>query len=124
MRTYIPDQWLRNWFVGGSEVVDYSNRGQVTHLSPDDFASDLRLVWRNSLESCAHDACMVIRFGGISDRNVDPIEIIKHSLYGSGWSISTIKGADSATRGKRQADTFLRIKSKPIQEFDIWALKR
>lgn len=42
MRTYIPDQWLRNWFVGGSEVVDYSNREQVVHSSPDEFAADLR----------------------------------------------------------------------------------
>ena len=31
MRTYIPDQWLRNWFVGGPDAVDYTNRDQVVH---------------------------------------------------------------------------------------------
>jgi hypothetical protein len=26
LRTYLPDQWLRNWFLGGPAVVDYSWR--------------------------------------------------------------------------------------------------
>ena len=26
MRTYLQDQWLRNWFLGGSSFVDYSSR--------------------------------------------------------------------------------------------------
>ena len=34
MRTYTPDQWLRNWFVGGPDLVDYTNRDQIIHSSP------------------------------------------------------------------------------------------
>lgn len=123
MRTYIPDQWLRNWFVGGPDTVDYTNRDQVVHSSPVDFASDLRQVWRNAENVCAEDARMVIRFGGITDRRADPLDIVKSSLANSGWRITTIRTAGSAMEGKRQADTFLRSPSKPLQEYDIWAVK-
>lgn len=121
MRTYIPDQWLRNWFVGGPDVVDYGNRNQIVHTSPDDFAADLRKVWRNVAGACEVGARLVIRFGGISDRQADPKEVIRKSLEDSGWRVITIKTAGTASEGKRQADSFLRTKSKPLVEYDIWA---
>ncbi|HOI07219.1 MAG TPA: DNA methyltransferase [Deltaproteobacteria bacterium] len=124
MRTYIPDQWLRNWFVGGPDAVDYTNHTQIAHSSPEDFATDLRQVWRNAENVCAEDAKMVIRFGGITDRHVDPLNLIKSSLNDSGWRITTIREAGSATEGKRQADAFLRTKSKPMVEYDVWAIRR
>lgn len=124
MRTYIPDQWLRNWFVGGPDTVDYTIRDQVVHSSPEDFTADLRQVWRNAGTVCAEDAKMVIRFGGISDRRVNPLDLIKSSLGGSGWRITTIKKAGSATEGKRQADAFLRTKSKPMVEYDVWTTRQ
>ena len=123
MRTYIPDQWLRNWFVGGPDTVDYTVRAQVVHSSPTDFAADLRRVWRNTHRVCDQDAKMVIRFGGIKDRCADPLGIVKLSLKDSGWRIITIRTAGVSSNGKRQADTFLRSKSKPLHEFDIWARK-
>ena len=123
MRTYIPDQWLRNWFVGGPDTVDYTNRDQVVHSSPEDFAADLRQVWRNAENVCTEDAKMVIRFGGITDRRANPLDLIKSSLSDSGWRITTIREAGSATEGKRQADAFLRTKSKPMVEYDVWATK-
>lgn len=121
MRTYIPDQWLRNWFVGGLDAVDYTNRGQVTHSKPNDFVGDLRQVWLNAKRVCTDNAKMVIRFGGITDRNVTPLDLIKNSLNRSGWRMITIKEAGSAKEGKRQADAFLRTKTKPMIEYDIWA---
>jgi DNA modification methylase len=121
MRTYIPDQWLRNWFLGGPDVVDYTCRDQVVHSSPDDFAADLRQVWRNAAVVCAKNARMVVRFGGIADRSANPRELIKHSFIDSGWRIKTIREAGSALEGRRQADTFLRNKSKPLAEYDVWA---
>lgn len=124
MRTYMPDQWLRNWFVGGPDVVDYTNRNQVVHSSPDEFAANLRQVWRNAEYVCAENAKMVIRFGGITDRRADPLDLIKMSLSDSGWRITTIREAGSATEGKRQADAFLRTRSKPMVEYDVWAIKQ
>jgi DNA modification methylase len=124
MRTYIPDQWLRNWFVGGPDAVDYTNRNQVVHSSPEDFAANLRQVWRNAGEVCAEDAKMVIRFGGLTDRRANPLDLIKSSLSDSGWRITIIEEAGSATAGKRQADSFLRAKSKPMIEYDVWTVKQ
>lgn len=123
MRTYIPDQWLRHWFVGGPDVVDYSNRNQVVHTSHDDFAGDLRRVWRNVAAACSAEAQLVIRFGGITDRRTDPKEVIRKSLEDSCWRVTTIKSAGTASEGKRQADSFLRTISTPLTEYDVWARK-
>lgn len=124
MRTYIPDQWLRNWFVGGADTVDYSSGQQIGHSSPESFAADLRSVWKNAARVSSTNARLVIRFGGIADRNADPLDIAKDSLADSGWRITTIKQAGTATEGKRQANAFLRTASMPLEEFDIWAVKR
>jgi len=124
MRTYIPDQWLRNWFVGGADTVDYSSGQQIGHSSPESFAADLRSVWKNAARVSSANARLVIRFGGIADRSADPLDIAKDSLADSGWRITTIKQAGTATEGKRQANAFLRTKSMPLEEFDIWAVKR
>lgn len=123
MRSYIADQWLRNWFVGGPDTVDYTPGDQIIHSSPEDFAADLRRVWRNAADVCVEDAKMVIRFGGIRDRRASPLDLIKSSLSASGWRIVTIREAGSATEGKRQADSFLRTKSKPMIEYDVWTEK-
>lgn len=123
MRTYIPDQWLRNWFLGGPDLVDYSNHDQLLHSSPDDFAADLRQVWRNAATVSTERASLVVRFGGIADRRANPLELIKSSFGMSGWRVKTIREAGSALIGKRQADTFLRDKSKPMIEYDIWAAR-
>ena len=121
MRTYIPDQWLRNWFVGGPDCVDYSNRDQLQHSSPNAFAEDLRKVWRNIALVRTQDASLVIRFGGISDRRADPLKVIKSSLRNSGWKIKTIRKAGSSADGKRQADSFLKKRTSPLSEYDVWA---
>ncbi|MCE2486628.1 MAG: tryptophan synthase subunit alpha [Desulfurellaceae bacterium] len=121
MNTYIPDQWLRNWFVGGPDTVDYTKQDQVIHSSPEDFAADLRRVWRNAAAVCTDEATLVVRFGGIPDRRANPLDLVKSSLDESGWRIATIRKAGSAMEGKRQADTFLRTKTTPLVEYDVWA---
>lgn len=123
MRTYIPDQWLRNWFVGGPDAVDYTNRNQIVHSSPEHFVADLSQVWRNAAAVCADDATMIIRFGGIRDRRAEPRDLIKRSLKETGWRIVTIRKAGSATEGKRQADAFLRTTNEPMEEYDVWATR-
>ena len=72
LRTYRPDQWLRLWFLGGSDTVDYSQQDQVTHGNPENFARQLSRVWQNCASVCRTGARMVIRFGRISDRKADP----------------------------------------------------
>jgi len=123
MRTYIPDQWLRNWFLGGIDYVDYSVKGQVLHSSPNAFVNDLRTVWQNVSKVCTDDAKMIIRFGGLADRKTDPLNLIKSSIENSCWAYKMKQKAGSAYQGKRQADTFLIDSSNPIQEYDIWLVR-
>jgi hypothetical protein len=103
MRTYMPDQWLRAWFIGGPAEVDYTTKRQLKHASPEIFSADLKRVWKNAGKLCDSDANLVIRFGGINDRAADPIQIIKQSLEDTSWKITTIHSAGSASLGRRQA---------------------
>jgi hypothetical protein len=123
LRTYLPDQWLRHWFLGGPAKVEYSAEGQILHTSPEAFASDLRRVWRNVSKISAPDAQLVVRFGGINDRKADPLSIIKLSLESSGFELQTITSAGSASSGQRQALHFSRPSDEARQEHDIWATK-
>lgn len=123
MRTYIPDQWIRNWFVGGSSEVEYSQPdAEMSHQSPAEFSAQLRAVWKNC-EKVARDGCrLIIRYGGINDRRHDPLSIIKNSLSNMGWRITTIRSAGDANRGKRQAAQFgQRIQTDPRIEYDVHA---
>jgi hypothetical protein len=124
MRTYVADQWLRAWFLGGPDTVDYRHGEQVGHGSPEAFADDLRTVWTNAASVSDVDARLIVRFGGIADRAADPLDILKHSLKDSGWRTQTLRPAGTAHAGKRQADTFLRRSTAPRAEYDLWARRR
>jgi hypothetical protein len=122
LRTYGPDQWLRNWFLGGPAEVDYSYGLQVSHNGTGRFVDDLRRVWLNVAGVAAASARLVVRFGAINDRQCEPVELIKASLRDSPWRIVTRVAAGDARQGKRQADTF-RVNSRVVSEFDLWAIK-
>jgi hypothetical protein len=121
MRTYIPDQWLRNWFLGGPPEVDYSQSGQLTHAGRAEFVADLTVVWRRVSEVCLPDATMVVRFGAIQDRAVSSLDLLGASLGAGGWEITNIVPAGAADDGRRQADHFVRERSKALAEHDVWA---
>jgi hypothetical protein len=121
MRTYVQDQWLRNWFLGGPDEVKYATTGQLEHSSPDCYLDQMGRVWKNAAHVCRSDAKMVIRFGGIRDREIEPLDLIKSSLTNSGWRILTARHAGTALRGRRQAESFLVKPSIPIAEYDVWA---
>ena len=121
LRTYRPDQWLRLWFLGGPDTVDYSQQDQVTHESPERFAKQLSRVWTNCASVCRVGARMVIRFGQISDRRANALEILTESLSGTSWRVQTRCDAGSASTGRRQADHF-GVSSKAQREFDVWAV--
>lgn len=124
MRSYVPDQWLRNWFVGGLSQVEYGQpEGSIQHKSPEIFAENLAKVWNATAEVCISGAKLVCRFGGINDRDVDCRALVKSSFSGSPWQIQTIKSAGSAGHGKRQANQFGgRPSPTPVGEFDVYAL--
>ncbi len=121
MNTYLPDQWLRSWFLGGPAHVDYSTASQMSHASPEAFALQLREVWRNVGTVCVPGATMVIRFGAINDRKLDVLQLLKHSLQDSGWEVTTVHSAGSAAKGHRQALHFSTPGKGAIEEYDVWA---
>lgn len=120
MRSYLSDQWLRSWFLGGPSSVDYSTEGQISHASPDVFASHLKSVWQNVGTSCIQGARIVIRFGAINDRKVDALSLLRQSLKDSGWTIVAVTSAGSASEGHRQALHFSHTRTRAIEEHDIW----
>lgn len=122
MNTYLPDQWLRSWFLGGSNTVNYSTERQISHGSPEVFALQLREVWQNVGTICVSGAQLVIRFGAINDRKVDAIQLLRQSLQDSGWEIANIYSAGSASRGRRQALHFSPSGEGAMEEYDVWAI--
>jgi hypothetical protein len=61
INTYIPDQWLRNWFVGGPSNVEYTKRGQ-TSGGLGTFIDQLKKVWVNCERMCSPGSNMFIIF--------------------------------------------------------------
>lgn len=121
MGSYIPDQWLRLWLVGGQPKVDYSTKGQIGHLCPNTFADQLRQIWQNVGEVCLYNARLVIRMGSINYKKVNHIDILKKSFIGSGWKIQTVRSAGTASIGYRQSLHFSTTKNTALAEHDIWA---
>lgn len=119
--TYLADQWIRSWFLGAPPHVDYSRKNQISHSSWDQFANDLRFVWKNVARHALPDARMVVRFGGINERDhVSPKVVLKESLRGGPWRLVTARPAGSAASGKQQARAFLRSEKEAIPEYDFY----
>lgn len=118
--TYVQDQWLRNWFVGGPEEIDYGRGEQLSHESPEDFADALGKVWNHCGDRLKRDGRMVVRFGSIRSRDHAPLEILRNSLKSSkhDWRILRSVDVGTADAGKRQADAMGTV-SKPTTEFDV-----
>jgi predicted RNA methylase len=73
MRTYVADQWLRNWFVGGPSEVPYGSGGQITRQpSQTAFVSALAQVWRTVANRCTPEGRLVIRFGALPSAKASP----------------------------------------------------
>ncbi|MDW8306484.1 MAG: DNA methyltransferase [Leptospiraceae bacterium] len=121
MRTYLADQWLRLWFLGGPPWVEYRAINQFCHQNPHDFVKDLTTVWNHVASLCDRQANMVIRFGGIPARKINHLDLIHESLKDTPWQIINILPAGSAADGLRQANSFLRQKTQAQIEHDIWA---
>lgn len=121
MRTYISDQWLRNWFLGGSSEVPYDEQCLLSHQSPERFSKSLAQVWDRIGSKFSRRARMFVRFGAIPSRKCNPRDIMLASLDYSehSWNVHHVRQANSASSGKRQAAHMgKRVKSTAINEFD------
>ena len=124
MRSYVTDQWLRHWFLGGPEEPDYAANRQIDISTPDAYAADLARVWRRVAAYAAPRCHMVIRFGAIPSARCDPDSLVVRSLAlsESGWVVTQVASAGAANLGKRQACQFGCVRSRPIEEVDVYAV--
>ena len=121
MRTYIQDQWLRSWFLGGPGDINYAADSQVRHSSHREFAQDLGNVWTN-LRERANKIDLYVRFGTINSVKSDARELFKASLeVSSGWRLVSTRRARTACNGKRQADQMNPGSGAP-EEYDFHAV--
>jgi len=120
MRTYVEDQWLRNWFLGGPDHVEYGLTKQLQHTGREMFAESLGAVWRNMARSRASELHMYIRFGTIPSAAIDPKELIRASLEVSrvSWRVISIREAATASSGRRQAE-HMAARSVAAPEYDF-----
>lgn len=122
MTTYIQDQWLRMWFLGGAEEVKYENPNQLCHTGQERFIGDLAKVWRNIAKRAQDEAHLHVRFGSIPSAKSDPREIMKASLdEAERWRLVSVRNAKTADSGKRQA-VHMGSESEPVGEFDFHAV--
>lgn len=123
MRTYVSDQWLRNWFLGGPDVVDYDSTGQLGQSAVEKYVDDLKKVWVNVATCCSEEAEMVIRFGCLASLVIDAEDVIRRSLEGTPWRLTRTESAGDSRSGKRQADAFSCSKASPIEEIDVYCVR-
>lgn len=124
MRTYVQDQWLRNWFLGGPDYVDYGEGVQLKHGGQQEFAESLGKVWRNMARSKADNLHMYVRFGVIPSSKVDAKRLMAESLEvsRSPFRLVSCRNAQSAHSGKRQAEQ-MRTDSGACDEYDFHVVR-
>jgi hypothetical protein len=120
MRTYVQDQWLRNWFLGGPEEIDYSHGVQLEHTGQQTFVECLGKVWANIARSETDDLHMYVRFGIIPSAKADAKKLFRSSMEESrvAWKEISVRSAQTASIGKRQAGQ-MKASSEPALEFDF-----
>lgn len=120
MRTYVQDQWLRNWFLGGPSHVDYLAGTRLDHRSPRAFSESLGSVWANVAAISTENLHMYVRFGIIPSIAVDAKMILRESLDQSEvkWRVISVRTSTSVPAGRRQAQQ-MKTRSKAALEFDF-----
>ena len=122
MRTYVQDQWLRMWFLGGPADVDYESDNQLSHSGHDAFISDLARVWKHVRNHSRDGAHLYVRFGSIPSAKSDPKQLLRSSLEEcGGWQLISVRNADTSAAGKRQAD-YMGGNSVAAEEYDFHAV--
>lgn len=124
MKTYLPDQWLRNWFLGGPDSIDYSISNQLSHGTKETFIGELSKVWKNITKACAPNAQLIIRFGSLPSKTCNPLEILQKSidLANCGWEHYSTYSAGTPKIGRRQSEQFGDNMGTAQKEIDYYAV--
>jgi len=123
MRTYVPDQWLRSWFLGGPPDVPYGTLGQIARQpNQEAFSKALATVWDATAERCLPGARLAIRFGAIPSVRTNPEQLILSSIdrAQASWVVKQVHPAGISPKRARQAEQMGKVGSA-IDEVDVVA---
>ncbi|MEV0487579.1 site-specific DNA-methyltransferase [Streptomyces sp. NPDC050508] len=123
MRTYVADQWLRSWFLGGPPEVPYGTHGQIARQpNQEAFIQALAEVWSATASRCHRGARLAIRFGALPSARTDPEQMLLASVREAkaGWAVKEVRHAGTPPKGNRQAEQFGKAGSA-IDEIDLIA---
>ena len=123
MRTYVSDQWLRSWFLGGPPEVPYGTSGQIARQpNQEAFVGALAEVWSETARRCLPGARMAIRFGALPSARTDPERLIVASVQQADaeWIVKEVRPAGTSPKQARQAEQFGKAGSA-IEEVDVVA---
>lgn len=124
MRSYRPDQWLRDWFLGGDGSVPYGNNGQLGRYTGEAFVEGLSAVWSEVARVSKRGAKLIVRFGTLPSIEDRPSALLRRSLTAShaGWRVTSVIPAGVSPSGRRQATQFGRDLGDAIEEVDLTAV--
>ena len=123
MRTYVSDQWLRSWFLGGLPEVLYGSSGQIARQpNQETFIQALANVWAATARRCRRGARLAIRFGALPSARTDPEQLTLSSIRkaDAGWSVKEVRPAGTSPKQARQAEQFGQAGSA-VDEVDVIA---
>jgi hypothetical protein len=111
MDTYVADQWLRNWFLGGPPYPSYRKLHQISQGGIAGFTTGLSEVWRWVAERSNPHATMAIRFGVLPRTNEDAEGILRASLAeaDADWRVESVTDAGVPPSRHRQAEQFKNV---------------
>jgi hypothetical protein len=123
MRTYVADQWLRSWFLGGPPEVPYGTQGQIARQpNQEAFVQALAEVWAATARRCRRGARLAVRFGALPSARTDPETMLLASVRQarSGWVVKDVRQAGTPPKRTRQAEQFGKAGSA-VDEIDVVA---
>ncbi len=123
MRTYVSDQWLRSWFLGGPPEVPYNSSGQIARQpNQEAFTRALADVWAATARRCYRGARLAVRFGALPSARTDPEQLMLNSLRqaNAGWVVKEVRPAGTSPKQARQAEQFGKAGSA-VDEVDVIA---
>jgi hypothetical protein len=119
MRTYVPDQWLRGWFLGGPPRPEYAYKDQLAYTSRERYVAELKSVWLGVAKASVPGAKLVVRLGSLR-RDADPLELFADSLQGTPWRLVRVEMVPDR---RRQSVQFLQEnRQPPVREADFVAV--
>ena len=80
-------------------------------------------VWKNVADHTTETARLIIRYGGIHDRDAEPMDVLKKSLVDSGWKMNTAKAVPDSDAARRQVIQFGAKPKKAITEHDVYCYR-